>query len=213
MRHFIFSKLIYLFILPLFFIFTGCSQKQASFESNSMNIEEKIRKDIVFNALKYLNTKEGRDCSGFVALINSQNSEPYYKASDLSNHFTNDYRSKAMYNVMKSNEIIIKIKTPKIADLVFFSDTLEKTKRKAEASNITHVGIVTQIDKDGTVHFIHHIGGKNVMGAVNEKYPKTAMLKNKNINTYLKRCESKKPKQECLSAFFLTGYGEIQIKY
>lgn len=213
MRYFIFSKFISLIFFSLIFLFTGCSQKQPSKEPRSVTIEENVRKGIVSNALKYLNTKEGRDCSGFVALVNSENSEPYYKMNELSKYYTNDYRSKAMYNVMNKNERIIKIKTPKIADLVFFSDTLEKTKRKAGSLNITHVGIVTQIDKDGTVHFIHHIGGKNVMGAVNEKHPKVAMLKNKSVNSYLKRCEPKKPKPECLSAFFLTGYGEIEKKY
>lgn len=209
MHHFNFSKFIPLFLFPLFFIFVGCSQKQPTVESPSLNIE-KTRKEIVLNALKYLNTKKGRDCSGFVALVNFENGEPYYKTGELSKYFTNDYRSKAIYNVMKSDARIAKKKTPEIADLVFFSDTLKKTKRKRGSANITHIGIVTQIDKDGTVHFIHNIRGKNIIGVVNEKYPKIAKLENKNINTYLKQCEPKKPKQECLSPFFLSAYGEIE---
>ena len=209
MHRFNFSKLITLIFLTLFFIFTGCSQKQSNIENKNENLE-KIRKSIAVNALKYLNTKEGRDCSGLVALVNSENGEPYYKTRELSNYFTNDYRSKAIYNVMKSDVRISNKKAPEIADLVFFSDTLEKTKRNLGSTNITHIGIVTQIDKDGTVHFIHNIRGKNIIGVVNEKYPNIAKLENKNINTYLKRCEPKKPKQECLSSFFLTAYGDMK---
>lgn len=209
MHYFNVSKFITLFLFFFFFIFTGCSQKYSNIKNKNENIE-KMRKSIVVNALKYLNTKEGIDCSGFVALVNSENGEPYYKKSQLNSYFTNDYRSKAIYNVMKSDMKIIKKEAPKIADLVFFSDTLEKTKRNFGSTNITHIGIVTQIDDDGTVHFIHHIRGKNIIGVVNKKYPNISKLRNKNINTYLKKCEPKKPKQECLSSFFFTAYGEIR---
>ena len=212
MYHLNISKIIILFIFPLIFIFTGCSQKQSNMETESLSIEKK-RKAIVANALKYLNTKEGRDCSGLVALVNTENGEPYYKTKKLSNHFSNDYRSKAIYNVMKSDERIAKKQSPKIADLVFFSDTLEKTKRKVGAENITHIGIVTQVDRDGTVHFIHNIRGKNVIGVLNEKYPKIAKKENKNINTYLKKCEPNRSKYECLSPYFLSAYGEIERRF
>lgn len=209
MHRFNFSKFIPLFLFPLFFIFAGCSQKEPTVEAPTFNTE-KMRKEIVSNALKYLNTKKGKDCSGFVALVNFENGEPYYKKGELSNYFTNNYRSKAIYNVMKSDARITKKETPQIADLVFFADTLEKSKRKKGAANITHIGIITQIDEDGTIHFIHNIRGKNIIGVVNEKYPSVAKLQNKNINTYLKRCEPTKPKQECLSPFFLSAYGDIE---
>ena len=81
-----------------------------------------------------------------------------------------EYDKFAYVDAIKSYERIAKKESPKIADLVFFSDTLEKTKRKVGAENITHIGIVTQVDRDGTVHFIHNIRGKNVIGVLNEKY-------------------------------------------
>jgi len=217
MRHFIFSKFISFFLFSLFFIFTGCAQKQPIVETpvvdDSGAKEEAMRKAIVANALKYLNTKKGKDCSGFVSLVNAENGEPFYQTKELNNSFTNDYRSKAMFNLMKSDSRIILKDTPKIADLVFFSDTLQKTKRKVGSFNITHVGIVTQIDNDGTVHFIHHSRGKNVMGAVNKNYPEIATLNDKNINTYMKRCDSRKPKQECLSPYFFSAYGEMKRSF
>lgn len=217
MRHFIFSKFISFSLFSLFLMFTGCSQKQPIAQTpvvdDSRAKEEAMRKEIVTNALKYLNTRKGKDCSGFVSLVNSENGEPFYKTDELNNAFTNDYRSKAMFNIMKADSRIIEKDTPNVADLVFFSDTLQKTKRKVGSFNITHVGIVTQIDEDGTVHFIHHSRGKNVMGAVNKNYPELATLNDKNINTYMKRCDSRKPKQECLSPYFLSGYGEIKRSF
>ncbi|MDD2789141.1 MAG: hypothetical protein PHU40_00575 [Sulfurimonas sp.] len=221
MRKITFLQSLSLFLFPLFLMFSGCAQKQLVVEVPAVivepvkidpivDVEGDMRKAIVANALTYLNTKDGRDCSGFVALINFEHGEPYYSTSELNQYFTNTNRSKAMYNAMKADERVMKKQRPKIADLVFFSDTLQKTKRKVGVANITHVGIVTSIDEDGTVNFIHHSRGKNVMGALNLKHPKAAELEDKQVNTYMKACDSSKPKQECLSAYFLSAYGEIQ---
>lgn len=207
------------FVLLLLFL-TGCSQKEVVVVHEPETIQEQkveekpkededlaVRRAIVQSALKYINKGNGKDCSGFVELVNLENGEPYYRSSDLSQFYDNTNRSKAIFNIMKTNKKLLSKDTPTIGDLVFFEDTIQKSKRKVGSFNITHVGIVTQVDDDGTIHFIHNIQGKNRVDQLNTKFADAQILSGKNINSYLKRCDAKKPKEECLSSYFFSAFG------
>ncbi|MDQ1263919.1 MAG: hypothetical protein QG559_920 [Campylobacterota bacterium] len=206
-------------------LFSGCTTKEVVMYDNNqevpmvseaepvveetpqqVNQDEILRVALVQSALKYLNKKDGKDCSGFVHLINTQNNDFYYSSSDLSKFFTNEHRSKAIYNMMKKEYKLVQDETPKIADLVFFEDTFQKTKRNKGALNITHVGIITQIDDDGTIHFIHHSRGTNRIDQLNMKYAASQNISGKNVNSYLKQCDAKTPKQQCLSSYFFSSF-------
>lgn len=203
------------------FLLSGCSQKEvvvldapqikqeekAEVKPDTKALEEMaLRSAIVKSALSYLNKNSGKDCSGFVELVNFQNEEPYYKSSDLAKYYDSPNRSKAIFNAMKAKNMVFDKESPKVGDLVFFEDTLQKSKRKIGSFNITHVGIVTQVDSDGTIHFIHNTQGKNQIDQLNIKFADAQILGAKNINSYLKRCDSKKPKEECLSSYFFSAF-------
>lgn len=202
-------------VVVVAFIFAGCSQKapevvhkvQVPKESDELK-----RKAIVEKAMSYLNKKDGKDCSGFVALVNHQSGEPFYKEERLGLYFSDSTRSKAMFNLISDEDRTFADKLPREGDLIFFADTTQKSKRKKDSLNITHVGIVTQIDKDGTVHFIHHIQGKNKLGQINQNIDHTPVYAGKNINSYMKKCDASKSKKECLSAYFFSSYGGIVSK-
>ncbi|MDD5373838.1 MAG: CHAP domain-containing protein [Sulfurimonas sp.] len=210
------KKIIFSFALMLA-IFTGCAQKQVividepKAEEKKEETEPKIdgdiaaRKAVVSSALKYLNKKDGQDCSGLVELINHENSQIYYKSEKLYKYFDNTNRSKAIFNMMKTENKLVTT-NPKMGDLIFFEDTLQKTKRKTGSFNITHVGIVTQIDSDGTVHFIHNIQGKNRIDQINMNFADSQTVSGKNVNSYIKRCPKEKQKSECLSSYFFSAY-------
>lgn len=205
-------------ILLLLFL-TGCSQKeivavqiepQAPVIAEIKPIEDEelpIRRAIVESALKYLNKNDGQDCSGFVDLVNSDTNEAFYKSDMLYKYFDNTNRSKAIFNIMKDENKLVTNILPKIGDIVFFSDTLQRTRRKVGSFNITHIGIVTEVNEDGTVHFIHHIQGKNRIDQLNTKFSNYQILSGKNVNSYLKRCPKNRPKKECLTSFFFSAYG------
>lgn len=204
--------------LTLFVLFlSGCSQKdvivvqaepQILVEAKPQeDLELPIRKAIVETALKHLNKKNGHDCSGFVDLVNSETNEVFYKSNKLYKYFDNTRRSKAIFNIMKDENKLVPDNLPKIGDIVFFSDTLQTTKRKADSFNITHIGIVTEVDEDGTVHFIHNIQGKNRVDQLNTNFSDHQILSGKNVNSFLKRCPKNKSKSECLSSFFFSAYG------
>ncbi len=213
----------YLFSLLFLAIFllSGCSQKEVVvIDTPQIKQEEKVdiepdtktqqeavlRSAIVQSALQYLHKSNGRDCSGFVELVNFQNEEPYYKSKDLSNYYDNANRSKAIFNIMKAKNRVFDKESPNVGDLVFFEDTLQKSKRKIGSYNITHIGIVTQIDSDGTVHFIHNIQGKNRIDQLNMQFFDTPAISGKSVNSYLKRCNSTTPKQKCLSAYYFSAF-------
>lgn len=77
------------------------------------------------------------------------------------------------------------------------------------AENITHVGIVTKVEVDGTVEFIHHSNGKNILDYMNFTYPMLTNKDGKKINTYMKRCPSKggSAQPQCMNIAFFVAYG------
>lgn len=213
----------YLFSILFFtlFLLSGCSQKEVVIVhvqpvEQEVKVEtppvEKVDKEVVLrttiveSALQHLHKNNGKDCSGFVELVNFQNSQPYYKSGELSQFHNNTNRSKAIFNIMMANNRIFDKETPKVGDLVFFEDTLQKSKRNVGSRNITHIGIVTKLDDDGTIHFIHNIQGKNRVDQLNMQFSQTPIVSGKSVNSYLKRCDSSTPKQKCLSAYYFSAF-------
>jgi len=182
------------------------------FDTSKVAMESIKRNAIVKKALSYLGKRDGRDCSGYVTLVNNISGHPYFLDKELSDSFDNARKSRAMFNLMrKKGETFDEKRLPSLADLVFFEDTERrpsKSKNKV-AENITHVGIVTRIDADGTVEFIHHSNGKNIVDYMNFNYPKQTVKDGKKINTYMKRCKSQKGevRTDCLNIAFFVAYG------
>ena len=77
------------------------------------------------------------------------------------------------------------------------------------SENITHVGIVTKVEADGTVEFIHHSNGKNILDYMNFNFPMLTHKDGKKINTYMKRCPSKNgaAQPQCMNIAFFVAYG------
>ena len=188
--------------------------------------ELSLRESIVQNALMYLGKRDGGDCSGFVSLINYKTGTPFYKDKELSQSFDNARKSRAMFNLMSQKGNAYETRLPNLGDLVFFENTEHKpalkTKGKGKtakapvkqpavqvAENITHVGIVTKVEKDGTVEFIHHSNGKNILDYMNFNYPMLTNKDGKTINTYMKRCPSKggAAQPQCMNIAFFVAYG------
>lgn len=203
-------------------------------EHNSYDLrpmpELSLRESIVQNALMYLGKRDGGDCSGFVSLINYKTGAPFYHEQELSKNFDNARKSRAMFNLMSKKGNAFEAKLPTIGDLVFFENTerkpavkTAKAKGKGKekvvvaqkqpsvqvAENITHVGIVTKVETDGTVEFIHHSNGKNILDYMNFNYPMLTNKDGKVINTYMKRCPSQKgaAQPQCMNIAFFVAYG------
>lgn len=215
-------KYLFPFLFLTILLFSGCSQKEVVVVVDVQPVEQEVkvemppivevdkeavlRDSVVESALQHLHKNSGKDCSGFVELVNFQNSELYYKSGELSKFYDNTNRSKAIFNLMRAKNRVFENETPKIGDLVFFEDTLQKSKRKVGSFNITHIGIVTKIDEDGTIHFIHNTQGKNRVDQLNLHLSGTTVASGKSVNSYLKKCDSSTPKQKCLSSYYFSAF-------
>ncbi|AFL68796.1 hypothetical protein [Sulfurospirillum barnesii] len=201
-------KRIYLLLLITLFLLSGCTQKIAV-EAPPPAYDDTPKRDaIVFEALKYRGKKDGGDCSGFVSLVNQKSLEPYFQTESLNAYFEDSRRSLAIYNLLDAQNRLYH-ENPKIGDLIFFANTVKKYAKQKSVDNITHIGIITKVESDETIHFIHHTKGRNLMGQMNLAHPNTATLNNKPINTYLEKCSIAQSHQ-CLAPAYFSAYGKIQ---
>lgn len=197
--------------LTLLFL-TGCSQKEIStpapmWETPQVKDQTPVRNLIVKKALSHLKRKDGNDCSGFVALVNKESLFPFFTSFEIEEHYEDSRRSLAMYNFLNEHNRTFE-ENPKKGDLIFFANTVKKYSKSKKTDNITHIGIVTQIDDDNTVHFIHHTKGRNTIGYINTSHPTTPVLKGKNINSYMEKCHINS--HLCLAPSYFSAYGTIK---
>lgn len=205
------NKFVVCLCVGLLFL-TGCAQKEPLPPPPQVVVAEKDdtpkREEIIKNALKHLHKKDGGDCSGFVSLVNNESSVPFFDVAELNGYFEDSRRSLAIYNLLEDQNRTYQ-ENPKVGDLVFFANTVKKYAKKKSIDNITHIGIVTQVDSDETVHFIHHTKGRNLISQMNLTYPTVAKYDNKNVNSYMEKC-SVSQSHQCLAPSYFSAYGRIK---
>lgn len=202
----------YLFALcSCLFLLSGCAQKEFTQNAPELQLKDDTpkRQEIIKNALKHQGKNDGGDCSGFVSLVNKESIEPYFTTAELNGYFEDARRSLAIYNLLEDQNRIYQEK-PRTGDLIFFANTVKKyAKTKKSVENITHIGIITKIDSDETIHFIHHTKGKNLISQMNLNYPSIATYNNKSVNSYMEKC-SKNEGHQCLAPAYFSAYGKIK---
>ena len=209
-----FKTLVFL-ALGAFFI-TGCatgsSQGSANFyNKNNKNKQsyqrdtEKREKNPNFNLKKYTNTRIGGDCSGLITAINKNNNSAIFDPKELNKYYTSGRKSQAMFDLYKDKNKIY-FSQPQVGDLVFFNNTTRATKGRSKKL-ITHVGIVSKVNKDGSVEFLHNTGGKNVVSVMNLSLPNDHQIAGKKVNAYIiSRCKD----SSCLVSNRFSGYGRVK---
>ena len=74
-----------------------------------------------------------------------------------------------------------------IGDVIIFNNTWDRNKNRKRDDMYTHVGIVSAVDEDGTIEFIHGNVGRTIKkGYINFDHPDVARLGEKPVNTYLR---------------------------
>lgn len=157
---------------------------------------------------KYENTRIGGDCSGFVSVVNKNHNEIYFRPSELNKYFSSGRKSQAIFDLYKSKNQI-SLKSPEVGDLVFFNNTTRRTKG-GKQKLITHVGIITKVNSDGSVEFIHNVRGKNITSTMDLSNPNSHAKNGKKINAYIiSRCKT----SSCLASNRFSGFGKISGKF
>lgn len=197
----------YLLYLSLVFILTGCSIKTPSIDTNTTPSSQNNEAKIVNTLNSYINKNIGKDCSDFVSIVNQELNNIYFDEKELK--FTlNTTKSEAIYNLYEKQGKISTQELPNIGDLIFFKDTIKPTKTK---SQISHIGIVSDIHDDNTIIFVHQINGKVTQGYINLNNMDSHNINGKVVNSFIVRCTTKNtPNHKCLSSKFLAGYGRVQ---
>ena len=209
-----FKTLVFL-ALGAFFI-TGCatgsSQSATNFynkyDKNKQSYQrgtEKREKNPNFNLKKYTNTRIGGDCSGLITAINKNNGSAIFDPKELNKYYSSGRKSQAMFDLYKDKNKI-SFSQPQVGDLVFFNNTTRATKGGSKKL-ITHVGIVSKVNEDGSVEFLHNIRGKNVLSVMNLSLPNDHKIAGKQVNDYIiSKCND----SSCLVSNRFSGYGRVK---
>ncbi len=167
------------------------------------DVKEKALLDLM---QKYIGKKDGGDCSGFVTLINRQFSLNLFDENELDKFYTaRGLKSEAMFRLYESKNLI-SFENPEVGDLIFFNNTTKSTKNNKKAKIITHVGIVSSVEKDGTVGFTHHAKGKNAVDFMNLNDKNVRKNGKKELNSFVATCKDKSA--SCLASNRFAGFGK-----
>ena len=206
-----FKTLVFL-ALGAFFI-TGCATGSSQSATNFYNKNkqsyqrgiEKREKNPNFNLKKYTNTRIGGDCSGLITAINKNNGSAIFDPKELNKYYSSGRKSQAMFDLYKDKNKI-SFSQPQVGDLVFFNNTTRATKGGSKKL-ITHVGIVSKVNEDGSVEFLHNIRGKNVLSVMNLSLPNDHKIAGKQVNDYIiSKCKD----SSCLVSNRFSGYGRVK---
>lgn len=172
-------------------------------KTGGFDVKEKALLDLI---QKYIGKKDGGDCSGFVTLINRQFSLNLFDENELDKFYTaRGLKSEAMFRLYESKNLI-SFENPEVGDLIFFNNTTKSTKNNKKAKIITHVGIVSSVEKDGTVGFTHHAKGKNAVDFMNLNDKNARKNGKKELNSFVATCKDKSA--SCLASNRFAGFGK-----
>lgn len=202
--------------LTIVFLVTGCASKNEN-SDGVLNITQNYADDIYHNQdanilglLTSIDKKTGKkiggDCSGFVSLLNKKNGNIYFNEKELYKFIPKSGRkSDGIYRLYLSNNAIT-YNNPNLGDLIFFYNTVRGTK-KSKKKQVTHVGVVRDIYKDGRISFVHNSGGRNIVSYMNLNKKNIHKSGKKVENSYVVNCS--RGNISCLSSNRFAGFGNI----
>jgi hypothetical protein len=147
-----------------------------------------------------------RDCSGYIEAILST------LGHDIGG-FINSYGIRTngvtqIYEYVERSGSIYKDEPPKKGDLIFFSNTYDMNQDGKINDGLSHIGIVTNVDEDGTVSFRHVIRGEVETDYINLTKPTLHSYKGRIINSYLRRA-SKNSTYPALTSQLFDFFGSL----
>ncbi len=101
------------------------------------------------------------DCTGTVLAIY------WFAGIDLSTPLA-DYRGNGvtrLYRFLEEERALYKTRRPKPGDIIFWDNTYDRNDDGRVNDYLTHTGMVVEVEKDGTVHYVHHNYRKGVVFA------------------------------------------------
>ena len=192
-------------------------------ENNSIDDREKLSKYALSFQDKDLpkDSRWNNYSSGFVKMVYLQ-----YNV-DLYNVLPEDKKTEdgkwlggveLINKFVQTNGELFKDRLPKKGDIIFLDNTFDADKDKEVNDILTSIGIVVDVDKEETVHFLYK-GSKGItLKQINLKFKDQGDIKDKNITKTINskmRWFSKKDKEDSekntpeLSSQLFNSYGSI----
>ncbi len=101
------------------------------------------------------------DCTGTVLAIY------WYAGIDLSSPLA-DYRGNGvtrLYRFLEEKRALHNTRRPEPGDIIFWDNTYDRNDDGRPNDYLTHTGMVVEVERDGTVHYVHHNYRKGVVFA------------------------------------------------
>jgi len=122
-----------------------------------------------------------------------------------------------IHSFVRDRGKLFKIDTPKAGDFIFFDNTYDKNKNGKFDDMLTTVGLVVDVDKEGTVYFLYKVGNTIRIRNMNLKHPdkETLKVKDKNLlkvlNSRIRRLSKKDKKNNIpdLSSQLFSSFGTL----
>jgi len=99
------------------------------------------------------------DCSGTVMAVY------YYAGIDLSRDFNkyNGGGTSRIYQYLDDNELLYNSEMPVPGDIIFWDNTFDSNGDGVRNDNLTHMGIVVEVEENGTVTYLHEHYKKGII--------------------------------------------------
>ena len=168
-------------------------------------------------------TKWNKYASGFIKMIylkfGVNLTDVENKKDEEGKWFTT---TKMIYDYIEKNGEILKGNNPKPGDIVFFDNTYDVDKDGVFNDKLTSIGLVVDIDEEGTIYFLYNSSKGVSLKMINFKHPEQKNIKNKNITKTINsqmRWLTKKEKKDgssdkypTLSSQLVNSFGSILSK-
>jgi len=103
-------------------------------------------------------------------------------------------------------------KEPRRGDLVFFRETYDRNRDGQRNDGLTHIGIVVDVEPDGTVTFVHRAGGGVKRSKLNVRHPEARKdARGRVLNDWLRRGERNTPGR--MAGELFAGYASVDDRW
>jgi len=125
-----------------------------------------VKKLVGLKSLRHVSARVPDDCTGLVRLA-------YWQSSVELLGNESERGDNGVMAIFRHAMALgaIHFRQPAAGDLVFFRETYDRNKDGRLDDGLTHVGVVTGVEEDGTVVFVHRVGGGVEEGRLNPYEP------------------------------------------
>lgn len=132
------------------------------------------------------------DCSGLVLAVMKANNITIFEKQSVRIRGANGV--KIIYDTLKKyHKIFRNYRNVRKGDFIFFNNTYDKNRNRRLDDYFTHIAIVVDIDRDGTIKYIHRSSRGIEYGYMNLRIRHKHRYRGKVINSFLRTKKSYDP--------------------